>query len=95
MNSTAEAGWNALRTVPEFSSCAYFYARELADKLGVPVGVIDTTWGGTPVEAWTPEEYMQIVPGFETELADLKAAGGNADKMREIYNGRYAEWKKA
>lgn len=81
-------------TVPGFSACAYFYARELADKLGVPVGVIDTTWGGTPVEAWTPEEYMQIVPGFETELADLKAAGGNADKMREIYNGRYAEWKK-
>lgn len=81
-------------TVPGFSACAYFYARELADKLGVPVGVIDTTWGGTPVEAWTPEEYMQIVPGFETELADLKAAGGDADKMREIYNARYEKWKK-
>lgn len=81
-------------TVPEFSSCAYFYARELAAKLGVPVGVIDTTWGGTPVEAWTPLGYLESVPGLETEVGDLKEADNDVEKMRRINEARYNEWKK-
>lgn len=81
-------------TVPEFSSVAYFYARELAAKLGVPVGVIDTTWGGTSAEAWTPLGYLEGVPGFDIEVGDLKAAGNDVDKMRHINETRYNEWKK-
>lgn len=77
------------QTVPEFSACAYFFARELADKLGVPVGVIDTTWGGTPAEAWTPQEYLQEVPGFENELADIQETSGDMTKMRRLYEARY------
>lgn len=37
----------------------------LQDSLEVPVGVIDATWGGTTVEAWTPREALKSVPGFE------------------------------
>lgn len=81
-------------TVPNFSAVAYFYARELADKLGVPVGVIDTTWGGTSLEAWTPLEYLEGVPGFEGEVADLKAGGNDVDKTRRLSEARYNEWKK-
>lgn len=80
-------------TVPEFSACAYFYARELADKLGVPVGVIDTTWGGTSAEAWTPLAYLESVPGFDNEKADLKEAAGDVAKMQELNGARYNEWK--
>lgn len=81
------------QTVPEFSACAYFFARELADKLGVPVGVIDTTWGGTAAEAWTPQEYLQEVPGFENELADLDEAAGDVEKMQRLNADRYNAWK--
>lgn len=81
-------------TVPEFSACAYFYARELAAKLGVPVGVIDTTWGGTSAEAWTPYEYLEIVPGFENEKSDLKAANGDVEKMQKLNEARFDEWRK-
>lgn len=79
-------------TVPEFSACAYFYARELADKLGTPIGVIDTTWGGTPAEAWTPFEFVSSVPGFEGEVADLTATNYDADKMAAIYAKRRDAW---
>lgn len=82
------------QTVPEFSACAYFYARELADKLGVPVGVIDSTWGGTSAEAWSPAEYLDAVPGFDDEKADLKAAAGDTAKMRRLSDARYNAWKK-
>lgn len=82
-------------TVPNFSACAYFYARELADKLGVPVGVIDTTWGGTSAEAWTPVEYLESVPGFDAEKSDLKAAGGDVEKMRQLNDARFEQWRES
>jgi sialate O-acetylesterase len=43
-------------TVLEFSAVAYFYGQALHNNLSVPVGLIQSTWGGTPVEAWTKEE---------------------------------------
>lgn len=36
------------------SALAFYYALELHDTLGVPVGVIDSSWGGTRIEPWTP-----------------------------------------
>ncbi|WP_317614740.1 sialate O-acetylesterase, partial [Gabonia massiliensis] len=48
-------GWQECSpaSVPEFSALGYFFARRLWQELGIPVGVIDCTWGGTPAEAWT------------------------------------------
>jgi sialate O-acetylesterase len=40
-------------TVASFSAVAYFFGRDLNEKTGVPVGLISTSWGGTPVDAWT------------------------------------------
>ncbi len=40
-------------SVSDFSAVAYFFGRHLQEKLGVPVGLIETSWGGTPAEAWT------------------------------------------
>ena len=37
----------------KFSAVAYFFGRELQQKTGVPIGLISTSWGGTPAEAWT------------------------------------------
>jgi sialate O-acetylesterase len=40
-------------TVPGFSAVAYYFGRDLRKALGVPVGLIQSAWGGTPAEAWT------------------------------------------
>jgi len=39
-------------TVPAFTAVGYFFARDLHRRLGVPVGLINSTWGGTGIEAW-------------------------------------------
>ena len=39
-------------TAAEFSAVAYFFGREITEKEDVPVGLIDSTWGGTPIESW-------------------------------------------
>ena len=41
-------------TAAEFSAVAYFFGAELQDKLDVPVGLIEPSWGGTRAEAWIP-----------------------------------------
>jgi sialate O-acetylesterase len=42
-----------------FSAIGYFFARKLFKELGVPVGIINSSWGGTPAESWMPEEATQ------------------------------------
>lgn len=54
-------------TVVDFSGVAYFFGRMLHEKLNVPVGLIQTAWGGTRIEPWTPPEGFASVP----ELADI------------------------
>lgn len=52
-------------TVGHFSAAAYFFGRELQQKLGVPVGLVHSSWGGTPIEAWTSMERQQAEPRLE------------------------------
>lgn len=74
-------------TMQDFSAIAYLFATRLHDELGVPVGVIDCCWGGTPAEAWTSAKALGAVPGFSDELAMLDKAKGDRSVME-------AEWKK-
>lgn len=47
--------WTACtpESVADSSAVAYFFARDLQQKLGVPIGLIETYWGGTAAESWT------------------------------------------
>ena len=51
------------------SAVAFYYALGLYDALGVPVGIIDSSWGGTNIDAWTPRSAYATHP----ELADVAA----------------------
>ena len=46
-------------SVKHFSATCYFFGKELYEKLNVPVGLINSSWGGTPAEAWTPADAME------------------------------------
>lgn len=65
-DASVEMGWvESSPAAANFSAIGYLCGRMLQDSLKVPVGVIDASWGGTPVEAWTPREYLKDVPGWE------------------------------
>jgi sialate O-acetylesterase len=53
--------WTACtsESMRNFSVLAYLYARKLHETLGVPVGVINSSWGGTPAETWMPEDVIK------------------------------------
>jgi sialate O-acetylesterase len=52
------------QTVPGFSAVAYFFGRELQKTRQVPVGLIHTSWGGTPAEAWTSTAALEAEPAL-------------------------------
>ena len=63
-------GWQTSipETAANFSAVGYFFARELALKLKVPVGIINSSWGGTPIESWTAEPVLRTTkawPSFD------------------------------
>ncbi|MCC7341960.1 MAG: sialate O-acetylesterase, partial [Bryobacterales bacterium] len=54
----------------DFSGVAYFFARHLHQKLGVPVGILQTEWGGTPAEAWTSAGALAADPALRQVFVD-------------------------
>jgi sialate O-acetylesterase len=59
-------------SVPSFSAVAYYFGRQLHEKLGVPIGLINTSWGGTLIEPWTPPVGFQSVPAVTSILTNLE-----------------------
>jgi len=53
-----------------FSAVAYYFGRKLNADLNVPVGMIHTSWGGTPAEAWTSREALAANERLKKELLD-------------------------
>lgn len=67
-----KGSWNVSspKTASKFSAVAYFYGKMLQEQLGVPVGLVNISFGATPAEAWTPmktleeEEFNRILNVF-------------------------------
>jgi sialate O-acetylesterase len=67
---TLEGSWAVCnpQNVGAFSAVGYFFGRELHKSLNVPVGLIHTSWGGTPAESWATMEALQSDPDFKPIL---------------------------
>jgi sialate O-acetylesterase len=80
-------------TAGEFSAVGYFFARELHGQLKVPVGIIDASWGGTRVEAWTSREALGAVMDVEAELAELAADERDLERIAARYAAAVTQWE--
>ncbi|MGL5273116.1 MAG: sialate O-acetylesterase, partial [Phocaeicola sp.] len=58
VNCSAKWEVSSPESMRKTSSTAYFFGRYLSEKLGVPVGIIVSAWGGTPAEVWTPTDVI-------------------------------------
>lgn len=59
-------------TAGDFSATAYFFAKRLQEELKVPIGIIHSSWGGTPAEAWTSEANLRKLGDFDDALDLVK-----------------------
>ncbi len=76
-----------------FSAVAYYFARELRKELGVPVGIIHSSWGGTVVEAWTKKEILEADADFKKIVDTYNKQVNNPGKAAEGRKAALARWK--
>ena len=81
-------------TIPNFSAVAYFFGRQIHQELNVPVGLINTSWGGTAIEPWTPivgfesvESLKSIGEQAKVQQAKPEGIAGNHGAPTHLYNG--------
>src|SRR5687768_104680 len=67
-------------TVGQFTAVGYFFARELQKELNVPIGLINTSWGGTHVETWTSREAFEESEEFRDMISSMPKL--NMDSIR-------------
>ena len=82
-------------TIENFSASAYFFARNLYNKLHVPIGLIHSSVGGTPVEAWTPAEYIKQVKEIKPIVHYNERTAENEQKLITAYNKKVIDWNNA
>jgi sialate O-acetylesterase len=87
-DSFESAGWQACKpeTIRKFSAVAYYFGRDLHEKLNVPIGLIGCNWGGTIMEAWTSREALEASPTFAPAVTAADAppkTAQDADRRKQ------------
>ncbi|MGZ8940418.1 MAG: sialate O-acetylesterase, partial [Limisphaerales bacterium] len=74
--------------VENFSAVAYYFGRDLQKELGVPIGLIHTSWGGSPAEVWMRHEILEENALYRAEILDPYP-----DQLK-WFEGEVAKWEK-
>jgi sialate O-acetylesterase len=81
------------QTVDTFSAVAYYFAKEIHGAAGYPVGIINSTWGGTPAESWTKKEVLENDSELKPILTRYDEQVKNYPKASEEYKLALERWK--
>jgi sialate O-acetylesterase len=89
------SGWKQCipENVKSFSAVAYFYGMNLYKKLNVPIGLINTSYGGTDIEAWTSGKSLSSISAFTDILNSVKKYSENDQQFLKEYNTKREDWK--
>jgi sialate O-acetylesterase len=92
--ATVKGDWSVCspETVVNFTAVGYFFARDLFQDRHVPIGIIFSSWGGTPAEAWTSEAALQKLPDFVEPLAQLKKLAADPVLAERETQARQKVW---
>ncbi|HEX8072682.1 MAG TPA: sialate O-acetylesterase [Pyrinomonadaceae bacterium] len=83
----------APESVREFSAAGYYFAVELQQELGVPVGVINSSYGGSQAEAWTPVEYLLADAELKATVERTKVWDEERARVKVEYEEQIRQWR--
>ncbi|MDD2602008.1 MAG: sialate O-acetylesterase, partial [Prevotella sp.] len=87
-------GWMTCspETVRDFSATGFFFGKNIEERINVPVGLIMTCWGGTPVESWISGERLRQVDAFKARIDSMPANELVRERQYQSYLVNYDSW---
>jgi sialate O-acetylesterase len=82
-------------TAGSFSAVGYFFGRDLHRTMKFPVGMIDSSWGGTEAEAWISAEAVDADPDLKVVADSWRQRIADFPHVLEQYEQKLGEWEKA
>ncbi|MBB4080982.1 sialate O-acetylesterase [Lewinella aquimaris] len=82
-------------SVASFSGVGYFFGLELYRRLGIPVGLINASYGGSQAEAWTPRDYLAASADLKPTIEREEVWKAERPRVQAAYDREIAEWKAA
>jgi len=88
------SGWQPCSptSIPEFSAAGYFFGRNLFRNLNVPIGLIQSTWGGTVAEAWTSGQSLKDLPDFAPAVRAIENGPVSQKELEARYQQELQAW---
>lgn len=74
------------KNVDGFSAIGYFIAKRLSSELNVPIGIINSSWGGTPAEFWTPAKYIENDKELLNNAKKFQVAPARPHEYASLWN---------
>ena len=81
------------RSVAEFSAAGYYFGVELAKELNVPIGLINSSYGGSQAEAWTPVAYLNASPDLRPAVERTKIWDEERPRVKAAYAEAIKKWR--
>jgi sialate O-acetylesterase len=82
------------QTIPHITAVGYFFARGLHQKLNVPLGLIEASWGATRCEAWTPAQMFKTDSRLNYWINKWSAVERAFPALQAAYQQKYETWQK-
>jgi len=79
-------------TVPEFSAACFYFAREMQKTVPVPMGLVNSSWGGSKIEAWMSTHALHDVGGYEDALNVLEEYAHDPGIANQHWNAMWENW---
>lgn len=88
------SGWQVCspETAGNFSAVAYYFGRQLHQELDVPIGLINTTWGGTIVETWISAETLSNNDDLRVRVNEIQKNASQLGAAIENYQVQITDW---
>jgi sialate O-acetylesterase len=80
-------------SVKQFSAAGYYFGVELQKELNVPIGLINSSYGGSQAEAWTPVEYLLASDDLRPTVERTKIWDAERAQVRADYEEKLKEWR--
>ena len=85
-NNIEKTDWKVANasTIGDFSGVAYFFAKKMFQETKIPIGIINSSWGGTNIETWIPREGFESSEDFKSMISKMPKI--SVDSLLELSN---------